>query len=152
MVEQFGLAIILSSLVSVCALISGTINFLSVSIRQTDELSITVVPTCANLGAHSKEVSPPAENMAMVGLAFTASSMAIILRALFLNKSCLPTDFFEATSSSSVTGKFRSSRSFSITVPTIPVAPITAIFIGLFFLKVHYCLKILKSLNKKTAD
>jgi hypothetical protein len=36
-------------------------------------------------------------------------------------------------------------------VPTIPEAPITAIFIGIFFLKVHYCLKILKSLNKKTA-
>ncbi|CAI8401522.1 MAG: Uncharacterised protein [Flavobacteriaceae bacterium] len=73
--------------------------------------------------------------------------MAIILWALFLNKSDFPTDFFEATSSSSVTGKLRDSRSESITVPTIPVAPITAIFIGLFFLKVSYCLKFFKSLN-----
>ena len=73
MVEQFGFAIILSSLVSVLALISGTINFLFGSMRQTDELSITVVPTCANFGAHSKEVSPPAEKIAIAGLASTAS-------------------------------------------------------------------------------
>ena len=108
------------------------------------------MPTWVNLGAQSKEVSPPAENIAMTGLAFMASSIAIILSALFLKKSCLPTDFFEATSSSSVTGKLRYSRSVSITEPTMPVAPITAIFIVLFFLKVHYCLKFLWSLNKKT--
>ena len=73
MVEQFGLAMILSCFVSVFALISGTINFLLGSMRQTEELSITVVPTCANFGAHFKEVSPPAEKMAISGLASKAS-------------------------------------------------------------------------------
>ena len=63
MVEQFGFAIILSSLVNTSPLISGTTNFLVGSILQADELSITVVPTAANFGAHSNEVSPPAETM-----------------------------------------------------------------------------------------
>jgi hypothetical protein len=94
MVEQFGLAIILSSFERIFALISGTINFLFGSIRQTEELSITVVPTWVNLGAQSKEVSPPAENIAMAGLAFMASSMAIILRALFLKKELFAYRFF----------------------------------------------------------
>ena len=56
MVEQFGLAIILSSFVNSLALISGTTNFLVESILQADELSITVVPAAANLGAQSNEV------------------------------------------------------------------------------------------------
>jgi len=77
MVEQLGLAIILSEAVNSDALISGTINLWSGLIRQADELSITVVPTAANLGAHSKDVPPPAENIAISGLAFTASSKPI---------------------------------------------------------------------------
>ena len=32
--------------------------------RHAEELSITTVPTAANFGAHSKEVSPPAEKIA----------------------------------------------------------------------------------------
>jgi hypothetical protein len=52
---------ILSSLVNEEALISGTINFLVGSILHADELSITVVPAAANFGAHSNDVSPPAE-------------------------------------------------------------------------------------------
>ena len=75
MVEQFGLAIILSSWVSSLALISGTINLWSGLIRQADELSITVQPTSANYGAHSVDVPPPAENKAMCGFLAAASSM-----------------------------------------------------------------------------
>jgi hypothetical protein len=41
----------------------------------------------------------------------------------------LPTDLAEATGISSVTGKLRSANTFSITSPTIPEAPTTAIFI-----------------------
>ena len=72
MVEQLGFAIILSDAVNSDALISGTTNFLEESIRQADELSITVVPTAANFGAHSVEVLPPAEKIAMSGLAAIA--------------------------------------------------------------------------------
>jgi uncharacterized membrane protein YccC len=32
--------------------------------RQREELSTTIAPACANLGAHSPEVEPPAENSA----------------------------------------------------------------------------------------
>ena len=72
MVLQFGFAMILSSLVNKYPFISGTINFLVGSILHAEELSITVVPTAANLGAHSKEVSPPAEKIAMSGCMKTA--------------------------------------------------------------------------------
>ena len=72
MVEQFGLAMILSAAVNSEALISGTINFLLGSILQADELSITVVPAAANFGAHSNEVSPPAENNAISAFLSTA--------------------------------------------------------------------------------
>ena len=68
MVEQFGFAIILSLEFNELALISGTTSFLSASIRHAEELSITVVPTSANLGAQSKEVFPPAEKRAMSGI------------------------------------------------------------------------------------
>ena len=79
MVEQFGFAIILSSAVNTSPLISGTTNFLSGSILQAEELSITVVPTSANFGAHSKEVPPPAENNAISGFLATASSRVTIV-------------------------------------------------------------------------
>ena len=78
-VLQLGFAIILSEADSWSAFISGTINFLVVSIRHADELSITVVPTAANFGAHSLEVFPPAESIAMSGCAATASANPIIL-------------------------------------------------------------------------
>jgi hypothetical protein len=64
MVEQLGFAIIISVDSMTSALISGTPTFLLGSIRQALELSTTRVPTAANFGAHSKEVSPPAENNA----------------------------------------------------------------------------------------
>src|SRR6187455_2409533 len=75
MVEQLGLAMILSSFVSASALISGTTNFLVVSILQAEELSITVIPAAANFGAHSNDVPPPAEKIATAGLAAIASVM-----------------------------------------------------------------------------
>ena len=53
MVEQLGLAMILSSGVSSLALISGTTSFLVGSMRQAEELSITTVPTSAKRGACS---------------------------------------------------------------------------------------------------
>ena len=85
MVEQLGLAMILSSLVSCDALISGTTNFLSKSILHADELSITVVPTSANFGAHSSDVPPPAENRAISGRSFIAVGILMTSISLLLN-------------------------------------------------------------------
>src|SRR5215471_18504155 len=109
MVEQFGLAMTLSSFVNTSALISGTTNFLVWSIRHAEELSITVIPAAANWGAHSREVDPPAEKIATAGLAFIASAALTTGYFLPLKLTSFPTDFMEATGMISVTGKFLSS-------------------------------------------
>src|SRR6185437_687641 len=127
MVEQLGLAIILSSLVSTLAFTSGTTSFLVGSILQAEELSITNIPAAANLGAHSNEVLPPAENIAIAGFISSRVCIATTLYSLPLKLTGLPTDFSEATGISSVTGKFLSSSTLSISPPTKPVAPTTAI-------------------------
>src|SRR5688500_16635147 len=134
MVEQLGLAMILSAAPNTCAFTSGTINFLEGSIRQAEELSITVIPASANLGAHSSEVLPPAEDKATAGLAAMPSAMLTTLYFFPLNSTSFPTDLSEATGTSSVTGKFLSASTCNILVPTKPVAPTTATFIVCSFL------------------
>src|SRR4051812_11333095 len=129
MVEQLGLAIILSSGVNTSAFTSGTTSFLVGSMRHADELSITVVPAAANNGACAVDVLPPAENKAISGFCLIASSTEITLYCLPLKVISLPTLFSDATNNNSVTGKLRSSRTCNILVPTKPVAPTTAIFI-----------------------
>jgi len=133
MVEQLGLAIILSSLVSSSALISGTISFLVGSMRQADELSMTVIPASANRGAHSSEVSPPAEKIATSGVRLMASLMPMTFISFSWKINVFPMDFSDATARSSVTGKFLSCNTLSITVPTRPVAPTMATFMVIFF-------------------
>src|ERR1700735_5575197 len=108
MVEQFGLAMILSSLVRTSALSSGTTSFLLGSIRQAEELSMTVIPAAANFGAHSRLVLPPAEKRATAGFAAMASLALTTLYFFPLNSTSLPTDFSDATGINSVTGKFLS--------------------------------------------
>src|ERR1700744_4189605 len=129
MVEQLGLAIILSSAVSTSALTSGTTSFLVGSIRHADELSTTVVPAAAKSGAWANDVLHPAENKARSGFCFIASPTEITLYCLPLKVSSLPTLFSDATNNNSVTGKLRSARTCNILVPTNPVAPTTATFI-----------------------
>jgi len=46
-------------------------------------LSITVVPAFANSGAHSKEVLPPAEKIAILGAILTACLRLIIVYILY---------------------------------------------------------------------
>src|SRR3954470_3516447 len=118
MVEQLGLAMILSAALNTWAFTSGTTNFLVGSIRQAEELSITVIPASANLGAHSSEVLPPAENIATAGFAAIASDMLTTLYFLFLNSTSLPTDLSEATGINSATGKFLSDNTCNILLPT----------------------------------
>src|SRR6476620_5636643 len=129
MVEQLGLAMILSFLVNTSAFISGTTNFFVGSILHADELSITVIPASANLGAHSREVPPPAEKIATSGFAAIPSSMLTTLYFFPLNVTSFPTDLSEATGMISDTGKFLSANTWSIFEPTRPVAPTTATFI-----------------------
>ena len=128
-VEQLGLAIILSSLVRTSALISGMTNFLVGSIRQAEELSTTVVPTWANFGAHSLDTVAPAEKRATSGLRDTACCRPTTVYSVPLKVIFFPIDFSEATGISSVTGKLCSARTSNITLPTIPVTPTTATFI-----------------------
>ena len=70
-VLQFGLAMMIAllldcvnALVAVAILISGTTRGIAGSLRQADELSITVVPTAAKSGAYWREAAAPAEKMA----------------------------------------------------------------------------------------
>src|ERR1700753_1466702 len=132
MVEQLGLAMILSPAVSTSAFSSGTTSRLDGSIRQAEELSTTVIPAAANFGAHSSEVLPPAENKARAGFAAIASLALTMVYFLPLNSTCFPTDFSDATGSNSVMGKFLSANTCNIFVPTSPVAPTTATFIVWF--------------------
>ncbi|MNY37526.1 hypothetical protein D3C86_1720950 [compost metagenome] len=134
MVEQFGLAIILSSAVNTSPLTSGTTNFLVGSIRQAEELSITVIPAAANNGAYSKEVPPPAENKATSGFKAIASDGVTTLYFFPLKSISLPLLRSEATGINSETGKLRAANTVNISVPTRPVAPTTATFILLLFL------------------
>src|SRR5476651_1583846 len=129
MVLQLGLAMILSSAVNTLAFTSGTTNFLVGSIRQADELSITVVPAAANNGANSNEVLPPALKMATSGRCLIASSAETILYGTPLKVISLPILFADATGINSVTGKLRSAKTCNNLVPTNPVAPTTATFI-----------------------
>src|SRR4051812_41758668 len=114
MVEQLGFAIILSFFVSTCAFTSGTTSFLVGSILQAEELSTTVIPASANFGAISREVLPPAENIAMAGFILIAVSAFTTLYFFPLKSISLPTDFSEATGIISVTGKFLSSNTLKI--------------------------------------
>src|SRR5690606_24926398 len=100
-VEQLGLAIILSSILRSLALISGTTSFLVGSILQAEELSTTMVPASANFGAHSKEVPPPAEKIAISGFSETACAKPITVYVLSLNLISLPADLSLATNNNS---------------------------------------------------
>src|SRR6056300_689397 len=110
MVEQLGLAIILSVAVSSFPLISGTTNFLVSSIRHAELLSITVMPASENLGAQIFEVSPPAEKIATLGFIEMAFSIPTTSYEFPLKEIDLPTDLSEATGINSLTGKFLSSN------------------------------------------
>src|SRR6476620_2141808 len=66
MVVQLGLAMIpLRALAISPGLTSLTISGTSGSIRQADELSMTIAPAAANFGANSRDDVAPAENKAM---------------------------------------------------------------------------------------
>ncbi len=77
-VVQFGLAMIpLGVLRTSWPLTSATISGTSGSMRNADELSMTIAPAAANFAANARDEVAPAENRAMsspVGSAVSASS------------------------------------------------------------------------------
>ncbi len=75
------------------------------SILHAEELSITRTPAAAYFGAHSKDVVPPAEKIAIAGFAAMPSSMLTTLYCLPLKLTSLPTERADATGINSVTGK-----------------------------------------------
>jgi hypothetical protein len=118
-----------SSAVRLSPLISGTINFFEGSILHAEELSTTLQPTLAKLGAHCKLVPPPALNKAKSGFSAIPCSTDLTRHDLPCQVISLPTDFSDATGINSDTGKLRSLRTSNILEPTRPVAPTTATFI-----------------------
>ena len=83
MVVQFGLAMMpLRASRTAWPLTSLTTSGTSGSIRQAEELSMTVAPAAANRGACTREVAPPAEKSAMsrpLGSAVSASSTVTVV-------------------------------------------------------------------------
>ncbi|MCK7530143.1 MAG: hypothetical protein MZV63_03345 [Marinilabiliales bacterium] len=103
------------------------------SIRHADELSTTVIPASANLGAQVFDVVLHRQKkLAICGFL----SMAVLhanYRIFFTLESNLFADRFFGGNRNKLghVGKFRSSSTLIICVPTSPVAPTTATFMAL---------------------
>ena len=133
MVVQFGLATMpFDGVFASAPLTSETTSGTSSSLRQAEELSMTVAPASANTGAHSREVEPPAENRAMStsatdsGVTWVRSSTVISSPR---NSRVVPAERGDAKKRTLSAGKLRSSRIDRITRPTWPVAPTTAMVV-----------------------
>ena len=109
--------------------ISGTTRGIAGSLRQAELLSMTVVPAATKRGAYSREAAAPAEKMAYCGRAAMASSTLTTVSWRPANSTVFPTDLGEAAAMTSSCPKPRSASTVSISRPTSPVAPTTAIFI-----------------------
>ena len=105
---------------------SGTISGTSGSMRQAEELSITTGPCLPILGAHSLENLPETDIRTMSTLEKSNVSTSLHFRIFSPNATSRPMDLREATAKISSTGNSTSSRMFSISRPTLPVAPTTA--------------------------
>ena len=131
-VVQFGLAMMpLRASRTAPGLTSLTTSGTSGSIRQAEELSMTIAPAAANRGACSLDVEPPAENsaMSMPDRSAVSASSTTIWRtepSAAGHGNVEPADRDEAKNRISSTGKWRSTSSRRITAPTWPVAPTTA--------------------------
>ena len=122
-VEQLGLAIILSSFSITKPLISGTTSLCLEHILQYEELSITLHPFSANIGPHFFDTSLPAENNAKSTFSFCKSSNCIILCSAPLNVTFWPADLSDATAKNLVTGKIEISshnHGFSVKEESLP--------------------------------
>ena len=116
---QFGFAMIpLRASRIASGFTSLTTSGTSGSIRQAEELSITVAPAAANRGASAFEVEPPAEKSATCspeGSAVAASSTRI---SRPWKVSEVPAERADAKNRISSIGKSRSARIARMTAPT----------------------------------
>ena len=126
MVVQLGLAMIpLGRFATASGLTSDTTSGTSGSMRQADELSMTVAPAAATFGASSLAVYLPAENSATSSPAKSAVAESSTVTSPSPHGSVRPADRAEAKNLISSTGNDRSTRTSRMTPPTWPVAPTT---------------------------
>ena len=128
MVEQLGLAMMFFFFASLTAsgFTSGTISGTSGSLRKAEELSITMGPALPIFSDQARETSPPADIRTRSTLEKSNCSMSWHLMVLSPNETSTPLDLREAMAWISSTGNSSSSRMFSISRPTLPVAPTIA--------------------------
>ena len=90
---------------------------------------MTVHPACAARGAWILLVSDPAANKAISQPAKSKCSRFLTLSSSPLSPKSMmsPVERADATAATSSSGNCRSARMFSISRPTLPVAPTTAI-------------------------
>jgi hypothetical protein len=129
MVVQFGFAMMrLVAWWTSAPFTSATTSGTSGSIRHAEELSITVTPAAANVGASALELAPPAENSATSRPVGSASAASSTTTSAPCHGSVLPAERAEAKNLISSTGNERCARIRRIMVPTWPVAPTTPTF------------------------
>ena len=126
-VVQFGFEIIPFGRFFVSfGLTSGTTNGTFGSIRNALELSTTIAPRAAAIGAHSAETSSGTSNIATSMPSKASGESATTVNSSPRHINFLPALRAEAIRRISPQTSLRSDKMPSITVPTAPVAPTTA--------------------------
>jgi hypothetical protein len=119
MVVQLGLATMPRGMSSrAAALTSGTTRGTSGSIRQPDELSMTIAPAATIFGAYSMEAVLPALSRAMPIPAQSAVAVSSTTTSRPAHSSVVPAERAEAKKRMFPTGKERSWRMALMTPPT----------------------------------
>src|SRR3984957_16589725 len=126
-VLQLGLATIpLGIELRTSPLTSGTTRGTSGSMRQADELSMTMTPAAATLGARARDAVAPLENSATAIPAKSAVAASSTGMSTPWKDRSRPADREEAKNRTSSRATLRSWRIDRMTDPTWPVAPTTA--------------------------
>jgi hypothetical protein len=118
-VVQFGLAMMpLRASAIASGLTSATTSGTSGSMRNAEELSITVTPAAVNLGASSREDVAPAEKRAMSSPATSAVAASSTVISPSPQGSVVPAERADAKKRSSSIGNARSASRRRMTPPT----------------------------------
>jgi hypothetical protein len=94
--------------------------------RKSEELSMTTQPALAALGAYSLVASEPIAKKAMSQPAKSKLARSWVASVRSPKEHSVPRLRRLASAATSSTGNSRSARMFSISRPTLPVAPTTA--------------------------
>lgn len=125
-VVQFGFAISRAEPIA-CALTSGTTSGTAGSMRNADELSITIGPPLAASAAACSSANEPETARKAKALSRTAATeKASMVTSPYGVASALPAERSEAKSRSRPTGNDRLWSTVHTSTPTAPVAPTTA--------------------------